>query len=569
MTMEGPKHGPKSRLSDPKVEAARTGAAAELRRKRKERDALTTEQQSGLHAFKRIVLPSRAAARDAHIAAAKETLKAEATQLLASEEVKRRDEDLVLQETVVGPLAALGRPLAQKSKSPEGILPPPAKGPTEEEQVEALNVDNLIVALRDPLNHDFLMQKLFELYNGIQQKNRFGKLREPLTEALLANLDIFSLEAVPEMRQAGMQRSYLQVLNKLFSEPFRGSAESRREVYKNIAHTIEAVVPNMDRNAITTILRDGNQITQYLFGLPEEHPLRKKFMASVGSVDGEEMTVGFSKAGPKAASYAIERIDPAFQDWYGISLSELLGMHRSKSAYTHVDIQKLFRSCADLENGAPGTVKRLFKDYGIRESYRYPREMLLKQLSEEGVDRPYGVIMYPYSDEIDAFNHKPERLKAFFDQIKALRAVKVFEVASSRDVARHLVKLGKQYSHKIDFAILGGHGSPESINFSDFTEFGSLMKDDLLGPGHGRARDFFTKDATIVLSSCSTGEVGGIAQRMRDVLGLKVRAPKEPAGVPHIFVREEDGKLEFEVTYLSTKLGKTEEVPTAQYDPEP
>ena len=184
--------------------------------------------------------------------------------------------------------------------------------------------------------------------------------------------------------------------------------------------------------------------------------------------------------------------------------------------------------------------------------------MLVKQYENiNNKEAPYGVILYPkddwngafhsdglvFSELMDGLNRKPE-LKDYL--------VRVFECSSKSDVARALIGLNKTYGdhHKISFAIIGGHGMKDTINFGG-GEFARnyLFSKDLQGKGVRRTGGFFEPEATVVLASCSTGEQEGIGQTLSENFGMKVIAPNMPTALDAILPKFVNGKIDFDVKY--------------------
>ncbi len=225
---------------------------------------------------------------------------------------------------------------------------------------------------------------------------------------------------------------------------------------------------------------------------------------------------------------------------------------------------------ANLESAplAHGITKRLTDSFGIVEFGRYPESMLFEQDRETGnMDRPYGIILFPKTDWNGAFYNSKgtfAKLESSFDAGPELvpYLLRIFECGSRKDVGRILNDLDTQYgdTHKISFAIIGGHGTKDSIQLGEFREHSEgkrgnlnneLTPDDLQGSRVHEIGGFFEPGATIILESCSTGQEEGIGQKLSQKFGLKVIAPREPVGLVIItpYIRGADGKLNFTVDY--------------------
>ncbi|MBI2049622.1 hypothetical protein HYT32_01830 [Candidatus Roizmanbacteria bacterium] len=223
-----------------------------------------------------------------------------------------------------------------------------------------------------------------------------------------------------------------------------------------------------------------------------------------------------------------------------------------------------------LESNRPGIVKTLINDYKIYDFARYPAEMLVEQYDQrDNKYLPYGIVLYPRSDWNGAFYDNRKVFRKLLTQLKENGyGLRVFEVESVNDVARSLIKLNKLYgeSYKISFAIIGGHGSWDSIHFGSEREHLNIfdIKDrpgakkvnlllkqhDLRGRGVQRSSEFFEQNPTIILNSCTTGANRGIAQEISR-LGTTVIGPDRPASIKDIKVTGDNRRLNFEVGYRS------------------
>ncbi len=114
-------------------------------------------------------------------------------------------------------------------------------------------------------------------------------------------------------------------------------------------------------------------------------------------------------------------------------------------------------------------------------------------------------------------------------------------------MGKDLAKSFKQYG-PIHFLILGGHGTPDSIQF-DKNEY--LTKQDIeKGKGIQRADKFFVSKAPIALFSCLVGRKGGLAQSGSKIgNGFRVAASKSSSSPKSITPRFNGEFLEINVKY--------------------
>ncbi len=243
---------------------------------------------------------------------------------------------------------------------------------------------------------------------------------------------------------------------------------------------------------------------------------------------------------------------------------------------------------SELETKKLGAAKKLYEDYGIANFGRYEQDMLLRQIDIADKDPRYGIVIYPEADYNGAFFQNGKQL---YDASLQLRTggfeTRIVEAGSQRELARRLLRLHKKYSpagNKFSFAIVGGHGSPNSIALGNdkpldpppfpdpkksqeeyekeldvwrksiSTDTGRFVTDDLLeGEGIQRAlQEWFEESAPKVLVSCSTGAEGGIAEQASAQSSGEVTAPKIPTNVKKIDVSfDTNGKPVFSVEYFA------------------
>ncbi len=207
-----------------------------------------------------------------------------------------------------------------------------------------------------------------------------------------------------------------------------------------------------------------------------------------------------------------------------------------------------------LEDKRPGIARLLYEEFGIRNFERYLDSILLAQFDEfEEVEKPYGVMIQATDDYNGAFALLPNYSiwEKMFNQIKDRYSFRVVEVKTKIDVVRRLISLNRKYGehHKISFAFIGGHGSYFSIRFSGDHPRGNLVYSDLTDKGSGKVGDFFELNPTIVMISCSTGVEGGIGQKLSEIIGAKVIAPKVDTNLSSIDAVMHEDKIDFLVEY--------------------
>lgn len=199
-----------------------------------------------------------------------------------------------------------------------------------------------------------------------------------------------------------------------------------------------------------------------------------------------------------------------------------------------------------LEQNHPGAAKILFDDFGIRVFSRYHYETLLAQVREkENRSLPYGIVALPREDWNGAFNKDLLVWADLKRQLEGKYLLRFVECNGKMDLVKRLIKFDKAYGekqddkgHKISFAIVGGHGNPESIQIANSdSKTGVLRKADLKrGSINKKINSLFIENPDVVLISCSTGADGGIGQTMSSSIeGARVIAPDISTNVNRIY----------------------------------
>lgn len=252
---------------------------------------------------------------------------------------------------------------------------------------------------------------------------------------------------------------------------------------------------------------------------------------------------------------------------YGLESDELLDMWAESKGNRHRSevIEENIRTIITLEAVRPGIARVLWTEYGIADFGRYPINLLVWQFdNKDNSEVPYGVMVYPQADHNGAFYQDKEKFLGLFVELQDLGyGLRVFEAGSSEDLIRALITSDKRFGekNKISFAILGGHGSKESIQFGNGKK-GLLNIGEIIGRGASslgrqlpKIKRMFVKNPSIVLFSCTTGEDTGIGHEL-SVFGAKVVGPKSLTYVESIHAKKnERGNLDFDVSYWNTPNG--------------
>ena len=220
----------------------------------------------------------------------------------------------------------------------------------------------------------------------------------------------------------------------------------------------------------------------------------------------------------------------------------------------------------ELESLHPGGPRILAEQFGIYEFGRYPVEVLRNQIEEMESDKPYGLAVYPRSDEQASFQGSDFRLGVFMGKLHELgHTFRIIEVGNKIELARRIVALDNKYAPvagKIGFAIIHGHGTPDSIQLGADNRLNTgkenIISKDVWNASAQRLSSFFRARVPIVLDSCSTGENAGIGQQLSAIFRTKVIAPDIPArlvrAIPKLTL---GGNIDLDVQYEPKDVAKT------------
>jgi hypothetical protein len=217
-------------------------------------------------------------------------------------------------------------------------------------------------------------------------------------------------------------------------------------------------------------------------------------------------------------------------------------------------------SLSSLEMERPGITNVLGSEFGIYNFARYPTELLIDQYDQINAkdNLPYGVIVYPNADHNGAFYGSNKVFKGLSDQLQGKYSIKTYEAKDSLGLVSAINNARHRYG-KISFAVIGGHGSEDHVQFGGaarqfFEKKGELQQKDVLRKGASSLQLAFVENPTIILDSCSTGSMGGIGEEISK-LGANVIAPPVPVSPGAINVDiMPDGEITFNVKYGEKKV---------------
>lgn len=266
----------------------------------------------------------------------------------------------------------------------------------------------------------------------------------------------------------------------------------------------------------------------------------------------ERATAGFVKQTEDAllASYGLNP-DVVYHRW-GIGgstafVDELLRRDVSVGNVFENNLKMLKK----MEALRPGIAKTLYEEFGVLNYSRYPMDMLIDQYDHcNDTESNYGLLLFGTADYNGAFLCSTDSIKSLYqDAKKTGMQLRICEADTKIGLAKSLVKLRRRYAKKISFAVVGGHGSHDSIQLGGPMEEQHIYSRDLEGDGVLALHDFFEDGATIILASCDTGMYGGIAHTLYNRTGFHLVAPDNATNVLSLRLVDKNGRLTPEVRF--------------------
>lgn len=235
--------------------------------------------------------------------------------------------------------------------------------------------------------------------------------------------------------------------------------------------------------------------------------------------------------------------------------------------------ERNIEAMAAIELIEPGAVKTLTQTFGIHNFMRYPTRTLINQYrNRDNKDLEYGVYIMPYTDHNGAFHasngqsHLIDSFERSLEQVDA--GMRIYEVDRIGGAARAIFSARYKYEKQLHFAVIGGHGTPNTLQFdsSDILE-GYMRRMQLRRipeKSTDRMIDIFTRDATIILDSCNTGQVDGLAEEINAFLSVESYAPTVPSKLTSIDVLSGDQPNDFTLIPRYVDQGRMAHFPRPQ-----
>ncbi len=204
---------------------------------------------------------------------------------------------------------------------------------------------------------------------------------------------------------------------------------------------------------------------------------------------------------------------------------------RQGKAFSGSELRSLW-NLLDMERERPGIGKVLQSEFGINNFNRYPTEVLIRQYDQRNFkDRntPFGICMFPKDDYNGVFTGAlGQMLKRAIGRTEGKCVFRIWEVGSALELVEILNRSRKKYD-RASFMVIAGHGEENLIEFSetDPRSKGRLRQDQVARKGAEAMKQAFIDNPTVILSSCSTGALGGIGEAISKI-GCRVIAPDVP-----------------------------------------
>lgn len=228
------------------------------------------------------------------------------------------------------------------------------------------------------------------------------------------------------------------------------------------------------------------------------------------------------------------------------------------SAGVPVDVLASMRR---IERAQPGAITTLMQNFGVANYHRYPESVLLKQVERQPKPKPnYGIIMGARADHNSALVGTKQAIEHLANQVADDCDLVVVEFGTMSELNERLKVVGAQQPptrQQAKFGLIMAHGNKDTIvggrvrdggdAYVTVADVGTILRQ--------ARQQYFTPDATWIISACETGQPGGIGEVIADDLDIATIAPPFQAGVEEITVsRSESGAYDFRVRYRDQGL---------------
>ncbi|MEI6529164.1 MAG: hypothetical protein WCN88_02005 [Candidatus Falkowbacteria bacterium] len=195
---------------------------------------------------------------------------------------------------------------------------------------------------------------------------------------------------------------------------------------------------------------------------------------------------------------------------------------------------EVFKTMTELDEEAPGSVKKLHEKYGITNFQRYPKEILLQQLNETDKSKEIALMLFAGEDWNGAFDKQSDVWKKIYDQQKEVRNFRVVECDNNVALARELIKLKQEFKNKVSLAILSAHSEPEGFYLGAEKDDKGYVGQDLIAKNISNLKEIFTDKAQLIGNACSSGALNGWVKDFSRDLRISAVGPDRPAAIEDV-----------------------------------
>jgi len=155
-------------------------------------------------------------------------------------------------------------------------------------------------------------------------------------------------------------------------------------------------------------------------------------------------------------------------------------------------------------------ISKLYREYGITNFGRYPSEVMIKQVENDGKSRPYGIWLGAWADWNGGFLSQGEKslVKNIERDANGLGFdLIIVEARDKMSTVKRVVTLDRKFGkdNKIAFVIISGHGSANRIFLGEEPE-DILSLPDLIKKSSSKMRKYYKEKVPFLFNSCSTGQ---------------------------------------------------------------
>lgn len=285
-----------------------------------------------------------------------------------------------------------------------------------------------------------------------------------------------------------------------------------------------AELENSDIHFITKHLIDTSNVDQYRtlirMAVHPDSAFNKRFQRKIDSILNISIFGLNTRNRPERMAVALNEITGGYAQQLMNAWDDSVGKERSDHKTSEPVYFENFAAIFKLEKHYFGITQFLIEQYGILNFARYPLEILIEQFEQHNQkDKPYGVFVTARYDHNKAtFSIKDETKYAYEQAKKHGYGFKIFEAENVDDILG-AINSAHQNNGKLSYLFIVAHGHTDTINLginegAELSIAGIAEK----ASEFNQTRNSFTEDAIITLISCSTGEAGGVAQILSEVI---------------------------------------------------